>query len=768
MDDYAHAGAFGPKPDGQLAADATRAPAGQQLSSPEAQTHWLRNLSAILSAGFICGLLTAMFAISAAALLFSTVLSTHLTLAIGICLFGTIVLSAVIGLFSSYPGMVSVTQEVTVVTLALIAASIHGRMSGTHSEAEIVATVVVMIGLATAVTGVVLLTMGKLRLGRLIRFIPYTVLAGFLAGMGWLIVAGAMAVVLGAPLTFEDLPRLLETDALVKWVPAVFFALFVEVAARRSGHPFILPATIAGCLVLFHTGIWWFELSVADLQRQGWLFALPQTSSIDLPFEGNPLADADWSMIWAELPKICALLAISTAALLFASSGIELSVRRDIDLDRELQAAGVANLLAGVGGGAGGFQGLGLTLMAHHMGASYRITGLLVAGVCGVILVFGATVLSAIPIPLFGGLLLWMGGGLLYQWLFAVFGKLSSGEYLIVVLIVLLMITVGLLEGIVIGIVATAALFAVEYARVSVVKYEVTGESYRSRVEQNPDDHAYLLRKGTQIHLLRLQGFIFFGSVDQLCRQVRGCFAADGAARGRFLVLDCRDVTGFDSSALHGLTKIRRIVQERNGQLILSALKPALSERLRKLVPGILDGPATLTFDDADAAITWCEDRILSEWSQRPSSLMIDRIAVQLACGLQDADAFEGLKPYLQKISLKAQDVLIKQGDPGTDIYFIESGLMKVLLESATAAPVHLRTLRPGSLVGEMSFFRQRVRTASVIAETDATVWRLGHDDMERMNRSHPALAAKLKDDFLRTLAERLDQSNLLVRSLTD
>ncbi|MCV3272091.1 SLC26A/SulP transporter family protein [Roseobacter sinensis] len=768
MDDYAQAEAFGPEPGGQRTADATHAPADQEFPTPEAQTHWLRNLPAILSAGLICGVLTAMFAISAAALLFSTVLSTHITLAIGICLFGTIVLSAAIALFSSYPGMVSVTQEVTVVTLAVIAASIYGRMSGTHSEAEIIATVIVMIGMATTLTGVALFAMGKLRLGRLIRFIPYPVLAGFLAGMGWLIVAGALAVTLSGPLTLPDLPKLLEADAMVKWVPAVLFALFVDVATRRSGNPFVLPAAIAACLILFHTGVWWFELTVPELQHHGWLFAPPQTGNIHLPFEGNPLAQADWSMIWPELPKICVLLAISTAALLFASSGIELSVRRDIDLDRELQAAGLANLLAGAGGGAAGFQGLGLTLLAHHMGAAYRITGVLVAGVCGVILMFGATLLSVIPIPLFGGLLLWIGGGLLYQWLIAIFAKVSLSEYLIIVIIVFLMITSGLLEGIVFGVVATAALFSLEYARVRVVKYSVTGETYHGRVEQNPDDHAYLRRNGSQIHLLRLQGFIFFGSVHQVCRQARGCFAASSVAGSRFLVLDCKDVTGFDSSALQGLIKICRLVQEYEGQLILSALRPAISKRLNKLSPNATQGPPILYFDDVDTAVAWCEDRLLSAWGHRPSTSPMYRIAGQLAFGLQDADAFDRLKPYLSEITLQAQDALIRQGDPGTDIYFIESGTVKVQLESATNPPVHLRTLRPGTVVGEMSFFLQRVRTASVIAETTATVWRLSQDDIERMTRSQPALAAKLHEYFLRTMAERLDQSNLLVRSLTE
>lgn len=769
MDDHAHAEAFGPETSTPRAAGILHDPvaAGDGQSST-GRAPWLNHLPAILSAGLICGLLTAMFAISAAALLFSTVLSTHITLAIGICLVGTIVLSAVIALFSSYKGMVSVTQEVTVVTLAVIAASLHGGMFGAHSEAEILATIIVMIGLATALTGAALFAMGTFRLGRLIRFIPYPVLAGFLAGMGWLIVTGALAVVLGAPVIVESLPTLIEGAALLKWAPAVAFALIVDLAARRSGSPFVLPIAIATFLALFHAGVWLFDLSLTDLQRAGWLFAPPQDGSIRLPFQGNPLALADWSMIWSELPKISALLAISAAALLFASSGIELSVRRDIDLDRELQAAGLANILAGAGGGAAGFQGLGLTILAHHMGAAYRITGMLVAVVCAAILVFGASLLSVIPIPLFGGLLLWIGGGLLYQWLIGIYATVSRREYLVVLLIVLLIVTVGLLQGVAVGVFAAAVLFTVEYARVEVVKYSVTGETYRSRVEHNSDDHAYLRRHGAQIRVLRLQGFIFFGSVHQLHQRVRDCFETPRAAPVRFVVLDCRDVTGIDSSAIQSLTKICGIIGKQDGRLIVSALKPSITARLNKLLINAIEGPPVLYFDDVDEAMAWSEDRLLHDWAHRPCTRPAQRIADQLARDLAHPKAFETLRPFLEKITLKPQAPLIRQGDQGTDLYFIESGFIKVHLDVPEKAPIHLRTLGPGTIVGEMSFFLQRARTASATAETTAIVWRLRQEDLLRMAPLEPDLTHALKSYFLRTLAERLDQSNRLVQSLTD
>ncbi|MEO1159406.1 MAG: SulP family inorganic anion transporter, partial [Pseudomonadota bacterium] len=354
----------------------------------------ISQLFSILAAGIICGLLAVMFSISAAALLFSGDLSEHVTVAIAVCLFGTIVLSCVIAVFSSCPGMVSVSQEVTVVALSVIAMSIHAAMAGVRSEADIVSTIVVMIGLATSVTGLCLLAMGIFRLGRLIRFIPYPVIGGFLAGMGWLIVVGALSVILGDTLTLQNADVLFEAPNVAKWLPAMLFACAVGASARWTGSSFILPVAVVVALILFHASAWLLEVPVAQLQAEGWLFQPLAQAGIWPPLSGNPFAGVDWSVIWAETPKVIALVAITATSVLFASSGIELSVRHEVDLDRELRAAGIANLLAGSGGGAAGFQGLGLTILGHQLGAPYRLVGIIVAIVCASMLFFGGSLLA--------------------------------------------------------------------------------------------------------------------------------------------------------------------------------------------------------------------------------------------------------------------------------------------------------------------------------------------------------------------------------------
>lgn len=767
MDDLAHMHAYrtetnGPPAHGVNTADTKAAGRTDDL------TQWLHRIPAILAAGLICGLMAAMFSISAAALLFSSVLSEHIAVAIGICLFTTVVLSAVIALTSSYPGMVSVTQEVTIITLAVMAASLNGAIGDTHSEADILATVIVTIGIATSATGLALFAMGALRLGRLIRFIPYPVIGGFLAGMGWLIVTGAMAVVVDTPLTLQTLPALVHPAELAKWVPAVAFALAVDTLSRREGRSLVLPIAIAGALILFHAGVWMLDMSVPQLQQSGWLFQPPPGDQIPVPLLNTSLTGVDWQVVWAEAPKMIALIAISATSVLFASSGIELSIKCNVDLDRELRAAGLANILAGAGGGAAGFQGLGLTILGHQLGAPYRILGILVAGTCAALLFFGAGLLSYVPIPLFGGLLIWIGWSLLRDWLISIYSRVSRREYVIVLMIVVLIVSFGLLQGVLAGVFAAAALFTVEYSRVRVVKFAVTGESFHSRIERNDEDREYLNRQGKHTLVLRLQGFVFFGSVHRLHRFISARLADPQAAQIRFLVLDCRDVTGLDSSATLSVIKICEMVAEIDGRVIVANLNGAIRDQLTHATASGDGALPMLCLAELDQAVAWCEDRLLHEWQERPAPGETDTIAEQLARELNDPEAFRIMQPYLEKKELAARTRLIHQGDQSQDIFFVERGRIIVELTAPGEAPIHLRTLGPGTIIGEISFFLQQRRTASATTQTPTTVWQLSQENLIKMTRQDPEISYAFHRYLLRILSERLNQTNRLVRSLTD
>ena len=160
---------------------------------------------------------------------------------------------------------------------------------------------------------------------------------------------------------------------------------------------------------------------------------------------------------------------------------------------------------------------------------------------------------------------------------------------MVVVLIVVVISTVGFLEGVGVGIVATVILFIVNYSRIDVVKNALTGVTYRSKVERPHQHYQALSQAGERIYVLNLQGFIFFGTANALLDRIAARVNDTERPDLRFIVLDFRRVTGLDSSAVLSFTRVKQLAQTNNIVLIFTDLTPEVK---RQLVKGGLDEEA--------------------------------------------------------------------------------------------------------------------------------------------------------------------------------
>ena len=118
------------------------------------------------------------------------------------------------------------------------------------------------------------------------------------------------------------------------------------------------------------------------------------------------------------------------------------------------------------------------------MGGRTRLVGLTVGVVCGAMFLAGTSLLSYLPKFLLGGLIAFVGFDFLLDWLYGTWRKLKRFEYMIVVLIFGVSISVGFLEGVAVGILASSVLFILEYSRVRVVKHALSGQHFHSNVDR--------------------------------------------------------------------------------------------------------------------------------------------------------------------------------------------------------------------------------------------------------------------------------------------
>ena len=126
------------------------------------------------------------------------------------------------------------------------------------------------------------------------------------------------------------------------------------------------------------------------------------------------------------------------------------------------------------------------------------------------------------------------------------------------------------------------------------------------------------------------------------------------------------------------------------------------------------------------------------------------------------------LMKYLDRREVPQGEYLMRQGDPPTEMYFVEGGLVTVQLEGADGQVVRLRSIRGGATVGEMGLYLGAVRTASVVAGRPSTVYRLSADALQDMRLHDPEVAALLHEWIARLLAERLAANNRTIEALLE
>jgi SulP family sulfate permease len=711
-----------------------------------------RQLLASLAAGMITGLLATLIQISLAVLIFSGTLAEHAASGMGLTLFGTCALALIVGLGSSWPGAVAVSQDLTAVLVAIAAAGIVASIPADRGADARYATVVAAIGLTSLLTAVFFWALGHFRLGGLIRFLPYPVIGGFLAGTGWLLARGGVGVMFGATPTLAELPSLFAPRALGQCLPGLIFALVLLVALRRFKHFLVLPGLFVAAVGLFYALLWLTGTSIAEARANGWLLDRFPQSALWTPPTPALLSQVYWPAILGQLDKIALVLILGAVGLLLNASGLELATGQDLDLNRELRATGVANAVAGLGGSPPGFQALSLSMLAFRMEAHGRVVALVVAGLCGGLLLSGGELLSLVPKMVLGGILVYLGLAFLAEWVFDAWFQLPRLDYALIVAILAMIVAVGLLQGVVLGLVIAVILFVVSYSTIDVVKHALSGASARSRVTRGPHQRQTLSEHAEEIFVLELQGFVFFGTANSVLERVRSRMDDVRLAPLRFVILDFRRVTGLDTTALLSFAKLRQRIEAAGSALALTHLSPALRARLER--GGFRDQPSGPIhfFADLDRGLEWCENEILGGAADAAEQPTLTGQLAELAPG---AIGLGALLKYFERRTVERGDYLIRPGEPPDTLFFVESGQVTAQVEPADGAPIRLETMGGGRVVGELGFYLGGQRTAAVVADKPGTIYRLSLSDLQRMEQEAPEAAALLHQIVARLLAER-------------
>ncbi len=717
-----------------------------------------------LFAGLIIGATMVLWSVTIAALVFNGVLEPFLVRGTGYFLFGSMVLALVMALMSSYPGMIAGSDEAAAIILSLVASALAASMPPSTDAELVFTTVMVVVVVSTLLSGLVFLVLGQFKLGNLVRFIPLPVVGGVVVTMGWLIVVGAFGVMIDQDIDMNTLPSLLQPGNVVRWLPGAVFGVALVIATRTSSHYLVLPVMFAIAIGVFYLSTGVFGLPVAELEAGGWLVGPFPDQSLWATMDASMLHRVDWGLVAAQADSVGSLILLCLLGLLLSATGIELVVKRDMDLNRELVSAGIANVAAALGGGVTGSHSVEDSLLAREINASYRLTGIITALVCLLALVFGISFLSYLPKTLLGGFILFFGLILMIEWVYEGWFKLPRADYAVVILCLLVSASVGYLQGIAVGIVAGASIFVFNYSRVDVIKHALSGINYHSNVERDGESQKILIEQGDRICLLVLEGFIFFGTAHKVLTWIKERLADRSRLALGYLILDFRNVSDVDTSTVSCFIKIKHLAEQAEFRILMTNLSGEILSSLSRGEVIEQDEPVIQIFTNTDRGLEWCEQQLLDA-VPRDAGVAEIRLFDRLSRQLSDRDRAALLMTYLDLQYAAEGEYLIRQGDDSTDLFFIESGRVTVQFEMRDQEPVRLRSMGAGTVVGEVALYLGIPRSASVVAEVPSVVYRLTREAMEKM-KEDPALEAEFHAFVVRMLASRLAATNKLVNAL--
>jgi SulP family sulfate permease len=299
-------------------------------------------------------------------------------------------------------------------------------------------------------------------------------------------------------------------------------------------------------------------------------------------------------------------------------------------------------------------------------------------------------------------------------------------------------------------------LLAVSYGRIELLHEVAFGDTYHSNVDRPPAERAALRTMGERVLIMRVNGFVFFGSANALLERIRKRVEAGPV---RFLLLDLRRVTGVDASAVVSFVKVIHLAEANGCELVLAGASEPVLKLLAK--GGVVTADGVVRFEpDLDRGLQRCEDVLLEDAHLEPLT------------GVGQGDALpgmpQGLPRYLEREELAVGAVLIRQDEPPDDVFVLERGRLGVQMQTPEGRRMRLRTVLPGVVVGEVAMYTGIPRTADVVAEEPSVVLRLRRSAIERMESEQPALAAELHRWLAGTLAERLTDTQRAVDALFD
>ncbi|KAL2828931.1 sulfate transporter family-domain-containing protein [Aspergillus cavernicola] len=699
------------------------------------------------------------------------------------------------------------------------------RRVGEDNPTSVIATTILSFSVSSVLTGLVFFLMGTCRIGALIGFFPRHILIGCIGGVGFFLILTGLEVSARLPGSFEfsipTLQKLFSLDTVALWMTPLSLAIGLLVLKRFLRSNFLVGGYFIAVALVFYIVKFSAHIPMGSLRNSGWVFDAPSSSHPWYHFYTlYDFSAVDWPAFVDTIPAMFALTFFGVLHVPINVPALGISTGEDnLDVDRELIAHGVTNALSGFAGSIQNYLVYTNSLLFIDSGGNSRLAGVMLAGATAGIMLIGPVIVGFIPVMVVGALIFLLGIELMEEALVDTWGKLHRHEYLTVVIIVGTMGAWDFVAGILVGIALACLSFVVQTSRKSAIRATYSGKITGSTVRRPPIQHRFLKEAGRQTLILKLGGYLFFGTIVDIENTMRGLIEEEAFSRLpiRFIILDLSRVYGVDFSAAEAFTRINRILKKRNVQMTISGLDVGgdVGKSLQNV--GLFEPEfGVRIFEDLNSALEYCENDYLNVFYSHREALLKRKSASQnlevpsskhqplsaegvmgsprhqylqrAATTTLDEDetavivpaawsamrqplplllqTFQGITsrnedfwfpacPYFVRETHAAGTILFQEGDIPNAFYLLESGMLRAEYELPQGR--YFELIVAGRPCGELPFFSETRRTATVKAEQDCVTWSLNAENWKLLGERERDVALEFLTVSLKLTTERMD-----------
>ena len=443
--------------------------------------------------------------------------------------------------------------------------------------------------------GIFQIIMGILKIGTLIKYIPYPVVSGFMSGIGIIIILLQLFPGLGlaSPKTTIDVakeigPALKQIDYWALLYTGLTIAIIYLFPKITKAFPGTLVALLTVTILSVLHGP-----------------TVPVIGDIPKGFPAiriNEIIGIEPALYTTILEAAVTLAALGAIDSLLTSVVADNVTRTKHNSNKELIGQGIGNTVAGIFGGLPGAGATMRTLVNIRSGGRNRISGVIHALVLLIILLGAGSYAALIPKSVLAGILITVGIGILDYKGFRHINKVPKADAAIMIIVLLVTVFLDLLIAVGIGMVMASFLFMKKMGDVMEESSKISQlQDVIPEAAWQDEDMPESFRKN--VYVKHLEGPLFFGSASgfqSLAKKLPDI---------KYVVIRMEKVPFVDQSGLYALEETILSLEQRGVEVLLTGLQlqPKNRMELIRLIPDLISKENI--FDSFSESIKWLQGK---------------------------------------------------------------------------------------------------------------------------------------------------------------